>query len=363
MKNIKIITIIILSVGLFTFPNFFVFASYPAPDTPSDPYPAPDTSSDPYPAPDTPSDPYPAPDTSSDPYPAPDTSSDPYPAPDTSSDLDPVDPGPDPVDPGPDPVDPGPDPVDPDPDPVDPVVPGPSIPPSTPISIVSSGGGGSYGYTPPILSIKKTVSSFKGGEPYTDSIIVEPSELISFLIEVSVKNGSIMGIIVKDDLPEGIIYAGGLEVNGISVSGDITEGISMDLPWLNQIKKIIFYAVVADAESFAFGQTKLTNTVSVKKDNVSRDTDTAEIIVSKKEVAGIATDISTGLTNNIFLDTFFLPLLIALFVVWVLRSHIIKHEEWMDVRIKQYKDYKSKKNLQLKIAGIKTKEFFNKKII
>jgi hypothetical protein len=159
-------------------------------------------------------------------------------------------------------------------------------------------------------------------------------------------------------MPKGLIYTGGLEVNGSPFTGDITKGINIDMISPGYPKTITFYALVDEAEKFAFGQNTIVNAATAQKDGLTSHTDTATVIVSKAEVAGIATNISTGLTNNLFLDTFFLPLLIVLAVLWLLKSHIIKYEEWLDARIKQYKGYKSEKSLQFEISKIKAREFF-----
>lgn len=76
----------------------------------------------------------------------------------------------------------------------------------------------------------------------------------------------------------------------------------------------------------------------------------------KPQVLGTATQQPTGLIKTIFTDFLFVPLLIAFFLTFALKSHLIKWEEWMDKRKEEYAKYKSKKLLALKITQIKFKE-------
>jgi uncharacterized repeat protein (TIGR01451 family) len=211
----------------------------------------------------------------------------------------------------------------------------------------------------PTIYIKKTVRNVSQGTVFSDLLYANPGESLVFGIVVKAGNNSLSQVIVKDILPEGLIYQGGLTVDDASVEGDISTGLNIGDFSADQSKTIIFQVKVAEAAMFSFGENKIINTALALQDSVSAE-DTAEIIILKGEVAGAATEISTGLTNNIFLDSFFLPLVLTCLIIWLIKSHIIKFEEWLDLRRKQYRIYKSRKTLQLKIARIKTKEFFGR---
>jgi len=77
---------------------------------------------------------------------------------------------------------------------------------------------------------------------------------------------------------------------------------------------------------------------------------------STGQVAGAATDVSTGLTNNIWIDSFILPLLATGLIVWLLRSRLLNFEQWIDKRKQAYRVYKSEKALNQRLAEIKVKE-------
>jgi len=68
------------------------------------------------------------------------------------------------------------------------------------------------------------------------------------------------------------------------------------------------------------------------------------------------TNVSTGLTNNFLFDSFFLPLMIALFGIWLFQSKILSFAEWADSHKIKNKDYIASKKLKYKITKIKEKE-------
>jgi hypothetical protein len=166
-------------------------------------------------------------------------------------------------------------------------------------------------------------------------------------------------VIVKDFLPNKTVYRqNSLKIDGVSVSGDITSGYNIGYLAANQTKTITFEADILGADQFAFGDTQLINSATAYTANAS-GSDTAKIIVTKKAVAG-ATTVSTGLTNNFFVDSFLLPLVIAFLIIWLLKARIIKFEEWLDNRKNQYQRYKSRKILQMKVKKIRLQELLKK---
>jgi len=206
------------------------------------------------------------------------------------------------------------------------------------------------------FSTRKTVRNLSRGTVFSDSIYADPGEVLTFGIAIKAGNNPIYNVVVKDTLPTGIIYRGDLRVDNILTIGDIFTGLNIGNLAAGQNKTITFRGDVAGAESFSFGQTELINTVSVSSGTISHS-DTAKIIVTRTAVAGAVTLIPTGLTNNLFLDSFLLPLVIASLTVWLFKSRIIQFEEWLDERKRKYQKYKSQKILQLKIAQIKAREF------
>jgi hypothetical protein len=72
-----------------------------------------------------------------------------------------------------------------------------------------------------------------------------------------------------------------------------------------------------------------------------------------------ATDVSTGLTNNFLVDSFFLPLMIALSGVWLFKSKVFGFNSWIDSRRIKHIDYIANKKLKTRIAEIQARESFN----
>ena len=85
------------------------------------------------------------------------------------------------------------------------------------------------------------------------------------------------------------------------------------------------------------------NSVTVVNSDTGNQTASASVGVG--QVAG-ATTVSTGLTNNLFIDSFFLPFLIALIGIWLYRSGLFGMVAWYDSKKMSHKDYMAKKQLQ-----------------
>ena len=207
--------------------------------------------------------------------------------------------------------------------------------------------------------VRKTVRNFSRGTSYDDLVQASPGEMLTFGVVIFAGKDPLYDVTVKDSLPAGLLYRGDLRVDNVLTSGDIFDGLNIGHIPAAGMKTVTFRADVAGEVSFSFGQTKLINSVEVSSRNGS-GSDTAEVIVSKTAVAGAATNVPTGWTNNLFLDSFFLPLSASLFVIWLLKARILRIEEWLDARNKKYQEYKSKKVLKLKIAKIKFREAINR---
>jgi len=207
-----------------------------------------------------------------------------------------------------------------------------------------------------VLTINKLVRNLSDGTSWLDSVQAEPDEVLSFQIQVK-NNGSslIKDIIIKDSLPSKINFSGELKIDDISVTGDLISGLKLGNLSPNQTRTISFKAEVVGSDKFSYGETQLINTATAFFQN-SSVSDSVKVMVQKKGVLG-ATSVNTGWTNNFFTDSFLLPLIISLLIVFIFKNHLIKWEEWLDKRKKEFKDYQAKKILQIKINKIKLKEF------
>lgn len=74
-----------------------------------------------------------------------------------------------------------------------------------------------------------------------------------------------------------------------------------------------------------------------------------------KKVLGTATSAPTGLSDRI--NRFFLfPLFLAGILTWILKSHILRWEEWVERRKAEYQKFKTDRLLRSKIEEFKSKK-------
>ncbi len=212
----------------------------------------------------------------------------------------------------------------------------------------------------PNLKVEKFAKNLSDGTDYSkEQVSADPDEIIVFLIKVKAEGSGVKNVKVKDILPPKMFYLPNtLEVDGKQVSGNISFLDIGDLV-ASQEKEITFRVKLLGADNFSFGETVLVNTVNVSADNLPSVSDSVKIIVNKKGVLG-ATTISTGLTNNFFLDSFFLPLIISLALVYFLKIYIVKFEKWVDEKKRAYKEYRINKILASKTRKVRFKEIVKK---
>lgn len=161
------------------------------------------------------------------------------------------------------------------------------------------------------ISLSKMVRNLSDGTGWGKRVEAEPTELLSFLIKVRAENSSVEEVIVRDTLPSRISYQADLKIDGFSSSGNIISGLNLGDLSVGEEKEITFKAMVASADNFSYGTTELLNSV-VAYNNQLSVSDTAEIRVTRKEVAGVTT-VRTGV-----LDSFSLYLSVIFFLLFIL---------------------------------------------
>ena len=205
------------------------------------------------------------------------------------------------------------------------------------------------------LIVKKLVRNLSDGSGWLDLVAADPNEIVSFSIRVMAGGQSVAkNIIVKDTLPAQIIYRGNLRIDNISSSGDIISGLSIGDLSPGQSKTITFEARVAPEGQFNYGDTNLINT-AMAYNLETASTDTAKIVVSKKAVAGVATEVKTGIASRAF-DYILLPFVITLIIILVFKNYFILLSGWLEKRKNEMIDYRTKRTLRKVISKIKAKE-------
>jgi uncharacterized repeat protein (TIGR01451 family) len=216
-------------------------------------------------------------------------------------------------------------------------------------------------YTVANLLVTKTVKNLTSNTVFSASTNANPGDTLMFMITLRADGQNVQNVFVRDTLPAGLIYQNQLIVarsnnynnNYNNYSGDIISGINLNTISASQTVTITYQAQVAGAQNFNFGTTTLTNNVYVTSSQSGYNpSSNASVFVTKTGVLGAST-ISTGLTNNFWVDSFLLPLLIALIGAWMWKSGMFYGiEKWIDNKRKIRKGYKAEKELSARIAKI-----------
>ena len=214
-----------------------------------------------------------------------------------------------------------------------------------------------YNYTN--LTVNVTAKNLTTGLGWYSTVAANPSDMLMFMITlVAQGNQGVNNVFVRDILPYGLVYKNNLVVSGSNgYGGDVTSGINIGTISAGQTVTITYQAQVGPASNFIYGTSILTDNASVTSSGNNPNVSNAIVSVNRTAVYG-ATSVSTGLTNNFLVDSFFLPLMIALLGLWLFRSGLFGFEKWADKKKISAIRYKAKKQLKAKIAEIQKKEKF-----
>jgi len=200
-----------------------------------------------------------------------------------------------------------------------------------------SGNGNNY-YGSGSLSItKQTINLTSGNLNWSASVNAKPSDILSFAITLQANSQDAQNVMVRDILPSDLIYKGNLTLNNSVSGGDITSGVNIGTISAGQTTILAYQVQVAPAVNFSLGSTTLNNNATVTSSGSGAQTASATVVVNKVLVYGAATgpsSVSTGLTNNFWADSFFLPLLLIILGLWFYFSgKAIKFADWLKTRL------------------------------
>ena len=214
------------------------------------------------------------------------------------------------------------------------------------------------------LIVNKAVRDLTTGTSFATSTYANPSDMLMFMITLQASGSDAQNVFVRDTLPANLIYANQLIVactggnngscnNNYNSSGSIVSGISLNTIYAGQTVTITYQTQVAQDVNFAYGTTTLNNLVSTTSSNVGYVPNaSASVVVTKATVLGAST-VSTGLTNNFWVDSFFLPLMITLILLWMWKTGMFFGiEKWVDDKKKVRRGYKAEKELSSRIEKI-----------
>lgn len=194
----------------------------------------------------------------------------------------------------------------------------------------TTGTGSGYGS---LSATKRAVNLSSGNLAWSSSISASPSDVLVLGISLQATGQDVHNVIVRDFLPANLIFKNSLVVNNVAYSGDITSGINIGTIFAGQLVTITYQVQVAGPESFIYGTTTITNNATVTSNETGSQTATEIITVNRSSVYGAST-VSTGLTNNLLADSFFIPLLIIIMGLWIYFSgNAYKFADWLKTRI------------------------------
>ena len=190
-----------------------------------------------------------------------------------------------------------------------------------------TGSGSGAGY---LIVGKKAINLTTGNLNWQTSVNAKPGDVLSFAITLQAPSQDVHNIFVQDTLPANLLYKDNLTINAsLNYAGNPTSGINVGTLSAGQVMVISYQAQVAPSPNFAYGLSSLTSTVNITSQEGGTQTATNIIVVNNTEVQG-ATNIPTGLTNNLLEDSAFLPLLIILISIWLYFSgSAYKFADWM----------------------------------
>lgn len=182
---------------------------------------------------------------------------------------------------------------------------------------------------------KKVINLTSGNLNWQTSVSAKPYDVLSFAITLQASGQDIHNIYVRDILPANLIYKDNLTVNAnINYSGNPASGINIGTIPAGGVAVIAYQAQIAPAANFPFGTTILNNSATITSTEVSSQTASAQVLVINSLVQG-ATNIPTGVANNFFFDSFFLPIFLIILGLWLyLSGNIYRFADWLKSRNK-----------------------------
>ena len=224
-----------------------------------------------------------------------------------------------------------------------------------------------------LLTINKTVRNLtSGNSSWSNTAYANPSDMLMFMITIQTTGSQdVNNVFVRDSFPANLIYKnqlvvactsnnsnyGNCNTNNYNYSGDITSGINLNTIYAGQTVTITYQAQVASLQNFSYGTTTLNNSVTVSSSGFGNNpVSNASVSVTRSAVYGAST-VATGLTDNLFVDSFVLPLMVALAGIWMFRSGMfVGVEKWVGSRKRNSREYRVQKALNARISQIKQAE-------
>ncbi len=226
-------------------------------------------------------------------------------------------------------------------------------------------------YSAGTLTASKTVRNLTAGSGFSTSAYASPADMLMFMITLQATGQDVQNVLVRDTLPANLNFSDQLVVacttngtistnctnNIYNYTGNIASGINLSTIYAGQTVTITYQAKLANADNFAFGTTTLTNNVIVTSSSTGyTPSSNASIVVTKSSVLGAST-VNTGLTDNFWVDSFLLPMIITLLGIWMFKSGMFFGvEKWIDNKRMIRRGYKAEREFTSRIDEIRRVE-------
>ncbi len=180
---------------------------------------------------------------------------------------------------------------------------------------------------------KKAINLTSGNLGWSKSIIAKPYDVLSFSITIQTDK-DLNNVFLKETLPANLAYNGNLLIN--AVKNDIANpvnGINVGTIKAGEVVIVSYQAKVNSSSDYGTASLEVPTTITA--DQISQVIDTATVVVSNSQVSGAATtaptDLSTGQTNNLFADSFFLPMMLIILGGWFYFSgRVYAFADWLN---------------------------------
>lgn len=184
------------------------------------------------------------------------------------------------------------------------------------------------------LTTKKAINITSGNLNWSNYINAMPGDVLSFAVTIYGNTQDLYNVVVRDILPQNLIYMGSYMINTTSYSGNIMSGINIGTVYVNQPIVVSYRVQVAHPGNFAYGSTLLTSSAVVAPSNTSQQNSSSAVVVSKSMIYGAST-VATGISGNFLTDSFFIPLMIIIFAIWIYSSgRAYKFADWLKKKTK-----------------------------
>jgi uncharacterized repeat protein (TIGR01451 family) len=185
-----------------------------------------------------------------------------------------------------------------------------------------------------VTTSEKVINLTSGNLNWSTSVNAKPGDVLTFAITMQAGSKDIHNVVIRDALSAGLIYKGNMTVNAsLNYGGDISNGINIGTIPANGISIVSFQVCVAPSSSFAYGSININNSATITSTETGTQTTTASVVVDNAYVSGVTT-ISTGLTNDIVKDSFFLPVFLIMLGSWLYFSgRIYIFADWIGEKL------------------------------